>query len=90
ATSSSRDMTLHVLRALDVERSLDLELTREDVEKPKPKAKTVIVRRMIVQPVTRAVTKDRSASLGVALEDPTLPKMLDMILGKNGESNDGN
>ena len=36
ATSSSRDMTLHALRALDVERSLDLVLTREDVEKPKP------------------------------------------------------
>lgn len=36
ATSSSRDMTLHALRALDVERSLDLVLTREDVQKPKP------------------------------------------------------
>jgi len=36
ATSSSREMTLHALRALDVERSLDLVLTREDVEKPKP------------------------------------------------------
>ena len=36
ATSSSRDMTLHALRALDVERSLDLVLTREDVQNPKP------------------------------------------------------
>ena len=36
ATSSLRDMTLHVLRALDLERSLDLVLTREDVQKPKP------------------------------------------------------
>ncbi len=36
ATSSYRDMTLHVLRALDIERSLDLVLTREDVQKPKP------------------------------------------------------
>jgi len=36
ATSSLRDMTLHALRALDIERSLDLVLTREDVEKPKP------------------------------------------------------
>ena len=36
ATSSSRDMTLHALRALDIDRSLDLVLTREDVQKPKP------------------------------------------------------
>ena len=36
ATSSLRDMTLHVLRALDLERSLDLVLTREAVQKPKP------------------------------------------------------
>jgi HAD superfamily hydrolase (TIGR01509 family) len=36
ATSSQREMTLHALRALDLERSLDLVLTREDVEKPKP------------------------------------------------------
>ncbi len=36
ATSSLRDMTLHALRALDIERSLDLVLTREDVENPKP------------------------------------------------------
>ena len=36
ATSSLRDMTFHALRALDLEPSLDLVLTREDVEKPKP------------------------------------------------------
>ena len=36
ATSSLRDMTLHVLRALDLERSLDLVLTREDIQQPKP------------------------------------------------------
>ncbi len=36
ATSSLRDMTLQALRALDLERSLDLVLTREDVQKPKP------------------------------------------------------
>ena len=36
ATSSYRSMTLDVLRALDIERSLDLVLTREDVKKPKP------------------------------------------------------
>ena len=36
ATSSALDMTLHALRALDLERSLDLVLTREDVQKPKP------------------------------------------------------
>ena len=36
ATSSYHDMTFHVLRAFDIERSLDLVLTREDVQKPKP------------------------------------------------------
>ena len=36
ATSSALDMTLHALRALDLERSLDLVLTREDVQNPKP------------------------------------------------------
>ena len=36
ATSSLRDMTLHALRALDLERFLDLVLTREDVQEPKP------------------------------------------------------
>ena len=36
ATSSLRDMTFHVLRALDLERFLDLVLTREDVQQPKP------------------------------------------------------
>ena len=36
ATSSSRSMTLDVLRALDIESSLDLVLTSEDVEKTKP------------------------------------------------------
>ena len=36
ATSSQREMTLHALRALDLERSLDLVLTREDVQNPKP------------------------------------------------------
>ena len=36
ATMSRRKEALHVLRALDLESSLDLVLTREDVEKPKP------------------------------------------------------
>ncbi len=36
ATSSLREMTLQALRALDLEPSLDLVLTREDVQKPKP------------------------------------------------------
>ena len=36
ATMSFRAEVLHVLRALDLEPSLDLVLTREDVEKPKP------------------------------------------------------
>jgi HAD superfamily hydrolase (TIGR01509 family) len=36
ATMSYRAEALHVLRALDVEQSLDLVLTREDVVNPKP------------------------------------------------------
>ncbi len=36
ATMSYREEALHVLRALDLEQSLDVVLTREDVEHPKP------------------------------------------------------
>ena len=36
ATMSYREEALHVLRALDLEQSLDVVLTREDVERPKP------------------------------------------------------
>ena len=36
ATMSYRPEALHVLRALDLEESLDVILTREDVERPKP------------------------------------------------------
>ncbi len=36
ATMSYREEALHILRALDLEQSLDLVLTREDVEQPKP------------------------------------------------------
>ncbi len=36
ATMSYREEALHVLRALDLEQSLDLVLSREDVERPKP------------------------------------------------------
>ena len=36
ATNSSREEALHVLRVLDLEQSLDVVLTREDVERPKP------------------------------------------------------
>ena len=36
ATMSYRQEALHVLRALDLEEALDLVLTREDVQRPKP------------------------------------------------------
>ncbi len=36
ATMSYREEVLHVLRALDLEQSLDVVLTREDVDQPKP------------------------------------------------------
>ena len=60
ATSSSRDMTLQVLRALDVERSLDLVLTREDVQKPKPDPEIYLLaaRRLDVSPKECLVIED--------------------------------
>ncbi len=36
ATMSYREEAFHVLRALDLEQTLDVVLTREDVERPKP------------------------------------------------------
>ena len=36
ATMSYRQEAMHVLRALDLEQALDVVLTREDVQKPKP------------------------------------------------------
>ena len=60
ATSSQREMTLHALRALDLERSLDLVLTREDVQKPKPDPEIYLLaaRKLEVSPVDCLVVED--------------------------------
>ena len=60
ATSSSHDMTFDVLRALDLERSLDVVLTREDVEKPKPDPEAYLLgaQRLHVSPAECLVVED--------------------------------
>ncbi|MCH8919964.1 MAG: HAD family phosphatase [Chloroflexi bacterium] len=60
ATMSYRDEVDRVLRALDLERSLDLVLAREDVEKPKPDPEIYLLaaRRLEVSPVECLVVED--------------------------------
>jgi len=60
ATSSYRDMTFHVLRALDLERSLDVVLTREEVQKPKPDPEIYLLaaRRFDLSPEECLVVED--------------------------------
>ena len=47
--------------------------------------KVIVSRQMVVQPVTRAIAKDRSNVLGDIIENPTLPKMLDAIMEATNE-----
>ncbi len=60
ATMSYRTEVFHVLRALDVERSLDLVLTREDVQSPKPDPEIYLLasRRLEVSPEECLVVED--------------------------------
>ena len=60
ATMSYRDEVDRVLRALDLERSLDLVLAREDVGKPKPDPEIYLLaaRRLEVSPVECLVVED--------------------------------
>ena len=60
ATMSYRNEADHVLRALDLERSLDLVLTRDDAEKPKPDPEIYLLaaRRLEVSPVECLVLED--------------------------------
>ena len=60
ATSSDRKMTHHALRALDLEQSLDLVLTREDVEEPKPDPEIYLLaaRRFDLSPMECLVIED--------------------------------
>lgn len=62
---------------------------KEETKKEGDKAvkKVSVSRQMIVQPISRAIAKDRSDVLGDVIIDPTLPKMLDAILeATNGSS----
>ena len=60
ATMSYRNEADHVLRALDLKRSLDLVLTREDVQNPKPDPEIYLLaaRRLEVSPVECLVVED--------------------------------
>ncbi len=60
ATMSYRREALHVLRALDLERSLDVVLTREDVEQPKPDPEIYLLasRKLEVPPSECLVLED--------------------------------
>ena len=60
ATSSGHDMTFDVLRALDIERWLDVVLTREDVQKPKPDPEVYLLaaQRLEVSPTECVVVED--------------------------------
>ncbi len=60
ATMSYRKEALHVLRSLELEQSLDVVLTREDVQKPKPDPEIYLLaaRKLDVPPVECLVLED--------------------------------
>ena len=60
ATMSYRKEALHVLRSLDIEESLDVVLTREDVENPKPDPEIYLLaaQKLEVQPQDCLVLED--------------------------------
>jgi beta-phosphoglucomutase len=70
ATMSYRKETLHVLRSLDIEGSLDEVLTREDVQNPKPDPEIYFLaaRKLEVQPQDCLVVEDSPSGVraGVA------------------------
>ena len=70
ATMSYRKEALHVLKALDIEESLDEVLTREDVENPKPDPEIYLLaaQRLEVQPQDCLVLEDSPSGVraGVA------------------------
>ena len=69
ATMSSRQEALHVLRALDLERSLDVVLTREDVQRPKPDPEIYLLaaRKLGVEPRECLVLEDSPAGVRAAV-----------------------
>ena len=70
ATMSQRQEARHILRTLDLERSVDLLLTREDVKNPKPDPEIYLLaaRTLDVEPTDCLVLEDSPAgvSAGVA------------------------
>ena len=60
ATMSNRKEALHVVRSLDLERSLDVIATREDVQQPKPDPEIYLLaaRKLEVQPEECLVLED--------------------------------
>ncbi|MDA3833522.1 MAG: ATP-binding protein [Spirochaetales bacterium] len=46
---------------------------------------TETVRQMLVQPYEKWEAKDRSGKLGTTFNEPTVPKMMDIIAGKGGK-----
>ena len=69
ATMSYRTEVLHVLRALDLEQSLDLVLTREDVEQPKPDPEIYLLaaRRFELPPEELLVVEDSANGVRAAV-----------------------
>ncbi len=69
ATMSYRTEVLHGLRALDLEQSLDLVLTREDVEKPKPDPEIYLLaaRRFELPPEEFLVVEDSANGVRAAV-----------------------
>ena len=69
ATNSVLSDVLHVLRALDIETSLDLVLTREDVQKPKPDPEIYLLaaQRFEVSPEECIVVEDSANGVRAAV-----------------------
>ncbi len=69
ATNSELSDVLHVLHALDIETSLDLVLTREDVQKPKPHPEIYLLaaQRFQVSPEECVVVEDSANGVRAAV-----------------------
>ncbi len=70
ATNSELSDVLHVLHALDIENSLDLVLTREDVQKPKPDPEIylLVAQRLEVSPEECIVVEDSANGVRAAVD----------------------
>ena len=59
-----------------------LRVMREETQRGEGQKQIRTYRRLIVQPITKAIAKDRSDLLGEWVDDPTLPKLLDVALAE--------